>query len=495
MNCLAGIPSCYTECGRIKQAVVGENIAPFVKVVVEGEDGTEITVGNESAPDFGHKAVIKSFQTGSSRGTGTTIEIHDEQGGNFDLFMDKVVKCISDVERQYRLWVQFGWVNSSCQGGGTIVGSPSPKMYFAINHIDANLTDGKIMFRITGTSLLEFIFEARASKPYKMKLKSAIRNLFADAEWPPNVPIVDFLRQTPDGGTEEWSFLPEHGGFEGPQSTWQTNTENKLATAMNWLERFMTDRRKGITPMWDPESPTPRLIFWENPNPKPNVQESAAACGRNIGTYIVNGGICSPVLSFHPNTRWDFASLHRAGGNNGGPMSAKNVENKGIEGLNDDCVTPKGAGDQTSITAAQSGLETHGQDNFAEESAEAMAENDVANRRYHSMEAELRLQGDPELGGAFRTVSKTVGIVVINPFHMNRYGTSDCPDWLARPPVNPVYSNKRWIIKGVDHNITEGSFVTTLQVTLPLPGVDLPKDDPFGGIGSCGYVPPTKCSC
>ena len=46
---------------------------------------------------------------------------------------------------------------------------------------------------------------------------------------------------------------------------------------------------------------------------------------------------------------------------------------------------------------------------------------------------------------------------------------------------NGITGNKAWQIKGVNHQIREGSYVTIIKVTLPAPGAQLNPDENIGG--------------
>ena len=48
-----------------------------------------------------------------------------------------------------------------------------------------------------------------------------------------------------------------------------------------------------------------------------------------------------------------------------------------------------------------------------------------------------------------------------------------------------MLSNKRYLVKAVNHNISNGSYTTTLKLNLPVPNVDLDFDSSLGGNG-CG---------
>lgn len=485
-NCLSGCISKYF-CGGLKNAIDSASYAPYVKLKISGE-GQEITVGNESCPAYNNSAVIKSMQIGFSDSMGVVFEIHDDQGGNFEYFMDKINKCIGSMTEDYRMEVEYGWIGTDCGSETGSIIKKSPPVYCMPMQINANMSDGKIRFRLTGTSLLEGIFESRASKVYRGTLKSAIQQLFADPEYPPQINSVKFLRRTPDGGTDTWDFEKKFDSPEGPKAAWTADTQNKLAAAMSWLEPYRTDRGKGVRPAWESETSSPTLVFWEDPYP--NCGDSNPCGEDSLGTYIVHGGQCSPVLSFDPNAKWPYGALHRSGGNAGSALTAGSVENEGRPGCED--IETKGAGTQTSVPPPQNIMDTIGPKEAAKEMRDSSAQHDHAQMIVEAISAELRIQGDPELSGNTFLMGKKISIVAINPFFIASNGNG-CGDWLASPGCQPVYSNKSWIVMGVNHAISEGSYVTTLKVTLPMPGTDIDKDDVFGGPGSAGWKPPTGC--
>jgi len=70
-----------------------------------------------------------------------------------------------------------------------------------------------------------------------------------------------------------------------------------------------------------------------------------------------------------------------------------------------------------------------------------------------------------------------MAIVVLNPAVIR-----GCK-WLAEQPINEILSNRAWQIMGVDHQITDGKYVTTFKVMLPSPNADLNYQTPLGGAG------------
>lgn len=92
------------------------------------------------------------------------------------------------------------------------------------------------------------------------------------------------------------------------------------------------------------------------------------------------------------------------------------------------------------------------------------------------------MQGDPSdwLCTPVLAVQRTVGIIFINPFFLqpNANGT-DCPQWSAVDPTDPnatvcnkILTSKAWWIEGVDHQIRDGQFTTTIRVMLLAPSAE-----------------------
>jgi hypothetical protein len=439
-------------------------------------------VGNSSDPNHGNQAVIKSFQFGGSNGAGIEVEIHDEQGSNFEAFMSRLNKSINNAQKDYRMVVQWGWIDRACGANTGQIVSQSEQFTFIPIHVEASFSEGKIRYKLVGTSLLEVVFAAReavihGSDDNKISLKDAIRKMFRTG--PPVINNIRFLRINADGTTSEWGFKQKDGGFNGPVQKWESDQQNKLSAAMKWIEPFSTDRDKGVVAVWNPAVPGGEVIFYEDPAPK--CGESIDWCSRTIGTYSVNSGLCSPVLSFTPSAKWVYDAISRSGGKTG-VTSGKNDARKGRPGCN---IGQTGAGTMTSTPFSTAQIDQNGF-GAMEEYMDSQANHEFANKRVYSMEGELRIQGDPSLAGPLKIYGKTVSIIVISPFHIEQSGY--CGDWLAKPGCHPVYSNKAWWLRGVDHMIKEGSYVTTFKVALSAPGSDVDDDTPFGGLNSGGWV-------
>src|SRR6185437_11180131 len=114
----------------------------------------DLTVGNQSnAPN--NFAAIKSFQYGASDGNGAEVEIFDEEGGNFDLFVSKLVKVLPD-SNNYGVTLEWGWVVTTCTGQKCRIRS-SPH-YFIILSVSISYTTGGILFKLELQDMMEPLF-------------------------------------------------------------------------------------------------------------------------------------------------------------------------------------------------------------------------------------------------------------------------------------------------------------------------------------------------
>ena len=496
-GCLVGCINDYT-CGGLRSSVVDfeDVVAPWVKMYFGDDQTTAITVGNESQPQFGNTAIIKSFQYGRSDGTTTEVEIIDEQGGNFNRFVDKIAKCIGQIDggSPYgHVAFEFGWTASNCTGleGGNL-GAPgtgggsggslmrSQRLQGMLIDIEVSFENGVVKFRCTLTDLVQTIFvsridETKGDDDQPIPLKQAILEL---ARTP--APGFDVSFEKPDGTT--WDFLDD------PVSRFDADGQNKLSIISKWLEPFVTKDGKGIVPMWDDVRNL--LVLQEDMTPE--CDETVDCSGNHIGTFIVNGGRCSPVISFSPKINFVVAfSTKASGGGTSGQDAAPETKEEG-----ETCPKqPKQVGVQESSgPPTQAASNVFGPKEALPKTNKAQISQAKANGVIQlvpsAITAELTIVGDPRIVG-FNVIGKYVSIVVINPFHI--FGDKGCGDWLAMPGCNEVLSNKNWLIQGFDHQIKEGSFVTTLKLLLATPGNELSNENRFGA-SSNGYRPPDICS-
>jgi hypothetical protein len=198
----------------------------------------------------------------------------------------------------------------------------------------------------------------------------------------------------------------------------------------------------------------------------------------NYHNFITHSGVvhnCSPVLAFNPVIRWHFLLGLKAGGTS---IPISGYQRKYIEGLNTTGCAISGGRSVTSTG-------TSGSDNMAQQNNPDLAAQEsnmlhtAGNLMIHAIEAELRVQGDPSdwLCSPIFGYGRCVGIIFINPsFLMDGADEADCPIFSIQKGTsvcNSFLTNKGWFIKGVEHQIKEGSYITTLKLALPAPGAEL----------------------
>lgn len=441
----------------LQTIIDGASYSPYVKITFYS-DNTFITVGNESAPDFDNHTVIKSFDFGESDGVICNVEVMDEIGTPFHTFFSGLVKDLKDYnDTTHSVKVEFGWIAAGCgDSSAKLIKNPSP-IYLIFTSADITFSEGKIKYKLTFSDTLQGVNASRQIKNFGtedsyMPLDEALRQMFKT-----DYPEMDikFLRKPKNSNAfdnSEWKFK------DNPKSVWTSDNQNKLAVARKWGEGWVTDQNKAVIYSWDVTKQDPTIIAWES---QVENTKGENAGGINIGTFIVNGGQCSNVLSFSPKINFvgKLASFGRGG--NLTPGSGKSIEKKDAQ---EESGKSPNAGIQQSVQTTRYAWDTVGPDRAAEVNEKNQNINNAGDVQgggiIPPIEAELRIQGDPRFchpvyfgGGVY------VSLLVVNPFYV-----SSNNDWLAYPAFNPEMTSKNWVIKKVSHSIREGSFVTTLVI-------------------------------
>jgi hypothetical protein len=518
---------CPENQSCIKLPLQATGLAPFVRMsfpALDTGDGSgntkfnpkanDLTVGNKSNLPNNH-AVIKSFTYGSSDGNGAEVEIYDEEGGEFDLLVQKMVKVLSEGN-EFGCAVEWGWTVTDCDDIG--INFPGNKRhstikssqhYFLIISVDIHFANSGIVFKLELLDTMMPMFETRIKDTIEgVNLKEAIRGVFNNQDNPIQMEVVFAKLQPTSSGEVPCNTLVSEGGFgnqsftlppdveefefespwedDPPEEDWQTANLNPLGAVREWLKDKKTTDKKGTIIFYNSTSPNKQLVILEDPLPRCEEEVLELDCSRSIGTYIVNGGAKSPVISFDPQIKFNWAAAAKAGGGtdpnsaaggNAGSEDDDDDDDDDNDNDDDPCVIrqPSGTGTQTHVTLGSEWASVAGPEGYRD-AIEGLEAQSKANKNYEAVEAELRIQGDPTLDNPFAIKIKTVSILVINPFHLRNKTNriSGCPEWLVAPPCNRILSNKNWFIKGVSHEIKEGAFTTTLKLFLPAPGKIIP---------------------
>jgi len=498
-------------------------LAPFVICKISGEGGFSITVGNESTTGNFPKnsAAITEFNCGMSDGVMASIEIIDECGGAFTNFFEKgLAKCITNVNDMYNIEVTFGWIGANCDGSVQgWPGSPST-LYFMLLSVDIFYGEGKIKYKLNCVDMINGTNVVKVKKSFNCTLKKAIIDMLAYES-----PVIDvaFLR-IPEGGGEpqSWKFINEgitlvntegrknSASGEGPVGPWACENMPKLECLRKWIQKVTTENKKGIVPIWDATKKRPTLILWEDAMLSCKV-EGSITCKRSLGTFIINGGNCSSVVSFKPSINWipSFASA-ASGGNVGvqSTMQSQMYTNEINGEAGNKCATfiPSYVGSEVSVPASSTDHK-----NYGKETPKILGQNQKANAKasaihelVNPIQATLTILGNAsrEFIEFIKWKSALVTLIVINPFSiLVGDGTDRCGDWsasssdnsglLVNSNINKILTNRNWFVNMLTHSIKGGKYVTELQLVLPSPGFDIPVNYPLGGdanslkIGSC----------
>ena len=355
--------------------------------------------------------------------------------------------------------------------------------------LSANFDGGLIKFTLECVDL----FSARSgdarlesnigSEDGKVALRTALEELYKDHD--PKFKTVKFYNS--DGG-DSFNFLENHGGPDGYQSVHNMDQESNISCGRKWINNTLTSNKNGIFIMYNPHDAS--ACFYEDPDKGgENGRTSCCDENRNIGTFIVNGGNNSTVISFNPTFDWNFGANSGTGGVASGGASADmgpNIRASDKEGEKELVKT----GSQSQHLADGNTWYWQTPENHAFEANNCFTTHNDATRSYENMiapiQAELKIIGDPRFVNPLYLTAKWVSIVVIDPYYIKKAGgdaEGGCA-WLAESNCNSILSNKKWMIMGVDHQITSGSYFTTLKVRLDTPGINIGVNEPLGGCGN-----------
>ena len=465
-----------------------ENYAPLVALQI-GESDALVTVGNKSYPPY-NTAVIKSIDFGWIDEPKGTCEILDEKGGTFSIFLDALQKCASRVGVGTIIKYKVGWVYVGCDDkkGDKI---ESIWLEGVLLKIDVNY--GPIMkYRLEFATKAPMCFDHRHPQTFgeetpgkDMKLEDAIVELCKE---PPEIK-VKFAWYDESGNLQFGNHTWEDGGLKGPRACWKGDRQNKYSTISRWIQGYkIKDAKggKGAILTQDPKYSDTLLVLKD---PQPNSKEVIREGPFHLGTYIVNGGKCSNVIEFNPQFGFinAFSNFSSGGGTSGGVKSSNiNIEDyKDPEAEGKSCCNSKDAGVQQQATITTENLYTYG-DNAPEKVNDARLAHIKANLMTNStpIEADLKIIGDPRYKFFEVVAGRRVSIVVINPNHLQGGDENNCGDWLKKSDCNVYLSNKVWLVKGINHSVQDGSYVTTLKVYLAAPAVKTGTQDNLGANAS-----------
>jgi len=481
MACKIGDDCLQYGCGNFPVPEDGAIYTPFVEVQFSG--GQIITIGNKSAPNINLTSVTSmSFGfTPNGAGYGCDLEFVDVGGTLYRKFIKALNKTIKNISEEIgNISVDFGWIITDCNGTTRKQSSSTEtgkKIYGFINEVDASFEGALIKMKVKIRAPQVRQHETRhtgsmASEDQKITLKQAIRKVFTQYE--PKYRGVDFKAAD---GSDNFAFKSEDGNPEGPKSTWPLDQQNTFSAVRAWLQSIVTVNDKGVLLIYDADNV--RMIIHEDPTDK-----SQTPCNTSIATYVVNGGNCSPVISFTPSVTFIKGMTPSGGGTAGGASSGDSKEK--IDPT-DSGRKIENAGTQTAPAIQQHEWQFRSPEEHAVAAVKGQAAHMEAAQNAgegvlrQPFEAELKIRGNPRWSDPLELVLKrNLSIIFINPFYIA--GEDGCT-WLQTSTCNSILSNKNYMIKGVNHQIQSGSYTTTFSLFLQGSNVDIDFDQPLGGAG------------
>lgn len=490
---------CDDQVDPQPEAVLG----PFVEVYF---DGFMITNSNVGYNGSDARACIKSFQFGRSvaNGCGFKIEIITEEYNTMLKIVSILNKSKQDTNSDaHKVYCKFGWVKRNCNNRTKRISNESfggGRLLFLVQTVESNFENGVYKLNVECCDLFQRTNQQTQGEnnfgqdDSKMTLKDALKDIWTQPKYHPNVDQVEFKAYdnrepvSKSGTGRQFDFKNADGGPNGPKSTWQTKEKNKLSTTRNWLNDVLTKDNKGIIQIYDNEDDL-SLVWQEDV-----IDDGDFGCNkRHLGSFVVNGGNCTPVISFSPKINWltqnTGTGAVAGGSSNAGGERANNQNHPNPKFQNKENI----GANQTESTGTPQRL-WRPMSIQSKATQEAFIGNSHATIMYEvagSIEAELTIQGNPKFSynyGPNGIVGAYVSIAVLNPAVIRNSDIETGCVWLSESPVNEVLSNSSWLVKGVDHQITDGKYITTFKVMLPAPNSELNSTENFGGTAD-GFKP------
>lgn len=487
INCIQQVACNFNAnnpLGSIVKPIDSPVISPFVKLIVYSDNDKYITVGNQSNPKE-NEAVIKSFSFGQSDTFSGSIEIWDQQGGNFFKLYERIKNRLENSSFQF-CFFQWGWIDGVTQkiAKKDDVDQISPQYTGIIQKMDVVFSGPNIVkFTIKIQHQAFFLKFTREKEVYgdeknKVLLKQAIKTLLEQAN--PPIYNINYIRRIPGQVETTWNFKPNNctvdtcgpnGQTDGPLGYYSSKGRDPLEIIEEWTKTVKTDQNKGFKIFTSGLAPGQinlldpiknlSLTFLEDVEGAPAVDPPVNCNTYNLGTFIVNGGKYSNVIDFSPKVDWNFAALGNSGGGNSGAFPGSNIQNKGN---NPDCFGDKKGGTTTKITITNVISYIYG-GQALQDLKKALYLNEFANRFYQPVEAELKVQGMPTLVDPRLALPNRLSLIVINPYSITK-NNDDVYGWLQLDTCNSVFTDTQWQIIGLYHDINDNKYTTTIKIRL-----------------------------
>ncbi len=495
-----------------------------------------VTTGNFLGGGESRNAFIKSFNLSVTAGYGANLEIIDTSGNDFVGFYNTVYKnsCLKEnappppadqagnnaveVQDVFIVSVNVGYIFVNSEGQQVVyqsyLNAPSrslpgrnmgPYLNFYLIKMDvsveSNIWRYKLELKAADGPLASQSVNDRKGAPGKEIPFLRAAEIMLDGECPPKLVLEDpdkarvAIIKPPQGINGKFSYTGEKKAGPADNATRKGifagyNLPPLDAIRKN-METFVTRDNKGVF-MFYPTGANNSTLFLMEAESNFCIQKrgSLPECGVTpfAGTYVVNGGDFSPVIRFDPTISFLGKANKVSGGVAGGGTSAKSVEVDQICDVAGDRTSEKtkqakSQGQTIAMSSAISNdsVNKEAPKNLPQLQAQAgaaaiAAENASKPSMIGAITANLEIQGDPRFLWSLNTLGSTIKIIFVNPFALSTQGSpifGTETDWLANPKINSVISDGYYTVQGCDHQISGGSWTTTLKISQLYRTIDL----------------------
>ena len=182
-------PNCLATCVSLVPVQTGAVVSPFVILTII-KNNNIYTIGNISSPQRSplgavNQAAIKSFDFAFANGYKVEIEIVDEEGGTFSLFVQENLLIApgdaGNSKANAQMKFQFGWIKTNADG--SVSRNSSDPIFMNILEINTNYESGRIYFKLSGVDDISIsdnvkLFSNIGTEAQKVNLDDAIKVAF-----------------------------------------------------------------------------------------------------------------------------------------------------------------------------------------------------------------------------------------------------------------------------------------------------------------------------
>jgi hypothetical protein len=474
-----------------------------------------ITTGNFLGTDRDKRAFIKSASMGISQSYGATLEIIDTSGQDFTSFYNSVYKAVCQTQTSKRpnnrkntdfinVALNFGYVFVNKDGTNAIYQQSfantaglsgkrfGPYINYILTKIDVTFDNNIWRYKLElkgpdGQASQGRVPKTQGKLDQKVPIIRGFEKML-DGTCPPK-PTNNtskegdqvVLVKSPQGTNGDWSYTTQKNANTpmGRTGVYPGYNLPPLDAIQKNLNTFVTSETKGVYLSYPSGQNDDTLYLIEAEDPecvRDRQLYKKCSIALFMGTYVVNGGDLSPVISFSPKIEFTGIPNKQTGGTTAGSNSSNSAKprsgcrnsstNKDPQDTPGATIASKNSVDskvRTIVPPSQAA-------GVVQEAADAQLGAELKSKPVlGAVTADLTIQGDPRFVWSLNVIGSFIKIIFINPFTViqnpvfGKNNTSNA-EWLSLPTINDQLSSIAYIITGCDHEISDGKWITKLKI-------------------------------